>query len=309
MSDAIILHHYDTSPFSEKVRVLFGFKGMAWTSVHVPNMMPKPDFTPLSGGYRRTPALQIGADVYCDTQVMMAEIERRCPTPSMVPDDAAGLVWPINWWADRLFFQTTVPIIFGALGDKTPEAFIKDREQLSGRPFDVAAMKGAIGPMKQQWRSQMGWLEAQLAASKSGWLVGKRPSLADASAYMNVWFLARNLPDVVAELTTDMPHIAAWQAMVEAFGHGRPTEMDGPTALAIAKAATPLGTEIHDEADPLGVKVGEAVTVMADDYGRDQVKGTLVAANRERIVISRDDPAVGPVHVHFPRTGYFAFPG
>ena len=63
MSDAIILHHYDTSPFSEKVRVLFGFKGMAWTSVHVPNMMPKPDFTPLSGGYRRTPALQIGADV------------------------------------------------------------------------------------------------------------------------------------------------------------------------------------------------------------------------------------------------------
>ena len=306
MSDALILHHYDTSPFSEKIRVLFGLKGIAWTSVHVPNMMPKPDFTPLTGGYRRTPALQIGADIYCDTQVMMAEIERRCPAPSMVPEDYAGLVWPLNWWADRLFFQTTVPIIFGALGDQTPQAFIKDREQLSGRPFDVAAMKSAMGPMTQQWRAQMGWLEAQLAVSKSGWLVGKRPSLADAAAYMNVWFLARNLGPLVTELTTGMPHIAAWRAMIEAFGHGTPTEMTGKDALAVAKAATPLGTEAHDPADPLGAKPGEPVFVMADDYGRDRIDGALVAANRERVVIARTDPAVGLVHVHFPRTGYVA---
>jgi glutathione S-transferase len=91
MSTTLILHHFDSSPFSEKIRVLFGFKGLAWGSVHIPNMLPKPDFVPLTGGYRRTPALQIGADIYCDTQVMQAEIERRAPSPAMIPDDLTGL--------------------------------------------------------------------------------------------------------------------------------------------------------------------------------------------------------------------------
>jgi glutathione S-transferase len=307
MSATLILHHFDSSPFSEKIRVLFGFKGLAWGSVHIPNMLPKPDYLPLTGGYRRTPALQIGADIYCDTQVMQAEIERRAPSPAMIPDDLTGLIWPINWWADRLFFQTTVPIIFGTIGEHTPEAFLKDREAMSGRPFDIAAMKAAVPPLKQQWRAQIGWLETQLAASKSGWLVGKKPSLADAAAYMNLWFLASSLEPFVTELTQDMPHIAAWRAMIQAFGHGTPTEMTGAEALAVAKAAKPVGTEIHDPKDPLGASPGEAVFVMADDYGRDRVDGTLVAANRERVVIERTDPAVGTVHVHFPRTGYLVF--
>ena len=73
----IILHHYDTSPFSEKVRLLLGLRGLSWGSVIQPVIMPKPDLTPLTGGYRRIPVLQIGADVYCDTQVILAELEAR----------------------------------------------------------------------------------------------------------------------------------------------------------------------------------------------------------------------------------------
>ena len=83
MTDELILHHYETSPFSEKVRVVMGMKGLPWRSVLIPNMMPKPDLLPLTGGYRRTPVMQIGADVYCDTQVILAEIERRAPMPAM----------------------------------------------------------------------------------------------------------------------------------------------------------------------------------------------------------------------------------
>ncbi len=140
-----ILHHYDTSPFSEKVRLLFGLKGLAWSSVIIPVIMPKPDFTPLTGGYRRTPALQIGADVYCDTQVILAELERRYPdTPAV----RGGLDWALNLWADRLFFQTTVPVIFGELGDHVPADFVKDREALSGRPFDTSAMKAVAPPLR-----------------------------------------------------------------------------------------------------------------------------------------------------------------
>ena len=154
----IILHHYDTSPFSEKARLLFGVRGLAWRSVIQPTIMPKPDLTPLTGGYRRIPVLQIGADVYCDSQVIMAEIAERA---GGAPLEGAG--WAVNLWADRLFFGSTVPIIFGEI--EVPRAFIEDREKLSGRPFDSAAMKAAGQPMKGQWRAQAAWIESGLANS------------------------------------------------------------------------------------------------------------------------------------------------
>ena len=306
MTDLPILHHFDTSPFSEKVRLLFGLKGMAWKSVIIPSMMPKPDYLPLTGGYRRTPSLQIGADVYCDTQVILAEIERRWPEPRAV---CGGLDWAINLWADRPFFQATVPIIFGAIGDSVPAAFIKDREAMSGRPFDTAAMKAAGPPLSQQWRSQAGWIEDQLAQTGGGWLQAGGPGLADIAAYMNVWFLGGALPDTLKALTQGMPRLTAWSAKVAGLGHGKPEAMTGSEALAVAKAASPAPAPAHEDNDPLGLKPGAPVMVMADDYGRDPVRGTLVAANRERVVLARDDDAVGTVHVHFPRAGYFVMPG
>ena len=67
----IILHHYDTSPYAEKVRTGLGLKGLAWASVELPQIMPKPNLTALTGGYRKTPVLQFGADIYCDSQLIM----------------------------------------------------------------------------------------------------------------------------------------------------------------------------------------------------------------------------------------------
>src|SRR5258708_30883688 len=81
----IILHHYEISPYSEKVRLGLGLKGLAWGSVEIPVVMPKPDLTALTGGYRKTPVLQIGADIYCDSQFILRELERRHPTPSFYP--------------------------------------------------------------------------------------------------------------------------------------------------------------------------------------------------------------------------------
>ena len=77
----MILHHYETSPYAEKVRLGLGLKGLAWASVEIPVIMPKPDLTALTGGYRKTPVLQIGADLYCDSQLIMRELERRHPSP------------------------------------------------------------------------------------------------------------------------------------------------------------------------------------------------------------------------------------
>jgi glutathione S-transferase len=300
MTDDLILHHYDASPFSEKVRVVLGIKALPWRSVIIPNIMPKPDLVPLTGGYRRTPVMQVGADVFCDTQVILAEIERRHPGFD------GGLAWAVNLWADRLFFQATVPIIFGALGDMVPDAFIKDREKLSGRPFDPAAMKMVAGPLRGQWRAQAGWIEAELAASGKPWLSGDTPGLADAAAFMNIWFLQGALAPVAGELLKGLPRTIDWKTRVAAIGHGTRSELDSKDALAIAKAATPAGDIVHDIDDPLGAAPGAKVFVMADDYGRDRIEGDLIAANPERIVIARQTDDLGVLNLHFPRAGYIA---
>jgi glutathione S-transferase len=62
-----ILHHYFNSPYSEKVRIQLAIKGLVWSSVVQPSVMPKPDRTPLTGGYRRIPVMQIGTEVFCDS--------------------------------------------------------------------------------------------------------------------------------------------------------------------------------------------------------------------------------------------------
>jgi glutathione S-transferase len=294
----LILHHYDTSPFSEKVRLLLGLKDLAWDSVQAPVIMPKPELTPLTGGYRRIPVLQIGADIYCDTQVILAEIEARAPSPRAV----SGADWAVNFWADRQFFGITVPIIFGALGEATAPEFIADREKLSGRPFNVAAMKAAAPLMVPQWRAQAAWIEAGLAASD--WLAGEAPGLADIAAYMNIWFLARNLPAMADELLAGLSRTQAWRGRVAAIGHGTRREISGADALAVAREAQPAPAPTHDSNDPLGLTPGTPVTVAADDYGRDPVEGTLVAATPSRIILSRETPELGRTQVHFPRAGY-----
>jgi len=294
----IILHHYDTSPFSEKVRVMLGVKGLSWRSVIQPVIMPKPELTPLTGGYRRIPVLQIGADVYCDTQVILAELEARHRRPEVVK----GADWAVNLWADRLFFQASVAVVFGELGDAVPQDFIKDREKLSGRPFDVAAMQAAAGPMKAQWRAHAAWIERGLASKD--FLAGSTPSLADIAAYMNVWWLSRAAPAAASALLAGLPKTAGWRERMKALGHGRRSDMTGEEALAVAKAATPAAVSGHDTADPSGLAPGAAVAVRADDYGRDPIEGRLVAVNAERIVIARDSDDLGRTQVHFPRVGY-----
>src|SRR5262250_934439 len=101
--DEIILHHYPASPVSEEVRIGLGMKRLAWRSVEIPRVPPKPDVMPLTGGYRRTPIMQIGADIYCDSACMLRELERRFPEPTFFPGSAEGLPWGIGRWTDAVF--------------------------------------------------------------------------------------------------------------------------------------------------------------------------------------------------------------
>jgi glutathione S-transferase len=314
MPHPTILHHFDRSPFSEKIRVIFGFKGLPWVSVRIPPIMPKPDLMPLSGGYRRTPVMQIGADVYCDTQIIIREIERRFPSPTLFPPCAAGLPWALGSWTDRAFFQAAVTLVFGTLGLKVPQAFVEDRSQLRGAKFDLDKMRAAIPQMRDQMRAQLGWIEAQLADGRQ-WLLGDF-SLADVSAYMNVWYLRSSLPAEEDQATAGLDSIfaglkqlAAWESRMRAVGHGTRKEMSGADALAIAAKANPETVAENDPDDPNGRKVGDKVRVAPDDYGRVEVGGEIVSLSAQHIAIRRVDERIGDIVVHFPRAGFLVLPG
>ena len=307
MADApIILHHFDESPFSEKIRLIFGLKNIPWTSVLITRIMPRPDLMPMTGGYRRTPVMQIGADIYCDTQCIMRELERRFPEPDLLPTGYEGLAWGSAMWTDRPFFQNTVNLVFGTLADKVPASFIADREKLRGAKFDVAAMKAAIPQMRDQFRAHMQWIEAQLAGGRS-WMCGEHVSLCDINAYMNVWYARGNLPGL-DDVLTEFPAIRAWETRMRSIGHGTSTEISTAAALEIGTRATPETAELADPHDPNGRKPGDQVEVMPDDYGKIAVRGEIVALTSQHIAIRRRDPIAGEVVVHFPRAGFLVVP-
>jgi glutathione S-transferase len=310
----IILHHFDRSPFSEKIRVVFGHKGLSWKSVRIPPIMPKPELMPLTGGYRRTPVMQIGADVFCDTQIIIREIERRFPSPTLFPSGEAGAPWALSSWTDRTFFQNAVTLVFGTLGPKIPQAFVEDRSQLRGAKFDLDKMRAAIPQMRDQLRAQLGWIEAQLGDGRQ-WLLGEF-SLADASAYMNVWYLRSNLSagedQAVAGLDSifaGLSQVVAWESRMRAVGHGLREEMSADEALALAAKASPETFAENDPNDPNGRKVGDKVRVVPDDYGRVEVGGEIVSLSAQHIAIRRVDERIGEIVVHFPRAGFLVLAG
>ena len=303
----VILHHFEKSPFSEKVRVVFGIKQVAWSSVLIPRIMPRPDLMPMTGGYRRTPVLQIGADVYCDTQIIIRELERRFPLPTLFPDASGGLGWSLGMWSDRTFFQNTVNLVFGTLADQVPKDFREDREQLRGSKFDVEAMKAAIPQMRDQLRAHADWIEIQLGDGRP-WLLGKQPGLGDVNAYMNIWYVRSNLPDAT-KLFERFPKTLLWEGRMKGIGHGtRERELTSGEALEIAYKSTPQTPVAGDDGDPNGRKPGDHVRVTPDDYGKIPVEGTIVSLSAQHIAIRRRDERAGEVVIHFPRAGFLVTP-
>jgi len=302
----VILHHYPMSPYAEKARKALGIKKLAWRSVTIPVIMPKPDLMPLTGGYRKTPVMQIGADIYCDTQLILRELERRFPEPSLYKGSDAGTVNALSFYLDRTLFSPVVGLAFG-LGERTlPPGFAEDRAKFSGRELDMERLKKAVPMLVDQLRPQFAWLEAMLIDGRA-FLCGEHPTSVDCSAHHLCWFITTNVSANTPPLG-ELPKLRAWMQRMERVGHGTPTEMSSQDALAVAKAATPQIEEHGDANDSYGRKLGMRVQVTPDDSGRDPVVGELASLTTYEVVIKRSDPQVGDVAVHFPRAGFIIQP-
>lgn len=303
----LILHHYPTSPFAEKSRLLLGFKQLSWRSVMIPAVMPKPDLLALTGGYRKTPVLQIGADIYCDTALIARRLEAEKATPALFPEGLEFVVASFAQWVDSVVFQHAVSLVFqpesialrfAKLPPEAVKAFLADRAGLfsggsaSRLPAEVA---------RHNWPGIMARVEQQLAREEGDFLFGE-PSIADFSLAHCLWFLKAT--PVTAPLVEAYPNVSAWLGRVLGFGHGASSALSAEEAIEIARAATPTALPDEPFVEPNGLQAGQQVKIAATDYGVDPVEGELLFAGVEELILRREDERAGVVHVHFPRLGF-----
>ena len=301
----LILHHYPTSPFAEKVRLILGYKNLAWKSVMIPMIMPKPDVVALTGGYRKTPVLQIGADVYCDTALICDVLEHLQPEPSLYPEPSKGMSRTLAQWADTTLFWTAMAYNFQPAGTAqvfanapldAAKAFADDRQAMrSGMPRMPAA--DATAAYKSYLRRMSDMLD--------DWpfLLGALPSIADFAAYHPLWFTRTRTP-VMAGVLNATPAVLAWMDRMADMGHSSVEKCSAAEALAVAADASPATLSDDVFQDEHSIPLGSQVLIKSENFGLEPTQGELLAATRMHYTLRRTDERAGTVHVHFPRIGY-----
>lgn len=302
---SLIFHHYPSSPFSEKVRLMLGYKNLAWKSVVIPMVSPKPDFLALTGGYRRTPVLQIGADIYCDTALIADVLEHIEPMPTLYPEPSKGMARTLAQWADSTLFSASmaynmqprgVAQLFEHAPPNAAAAFVQDRAAMGEgtrrqRPQDAAVA----------YRSYLRRLSDML--DDRPFLLGDVPCITDFAMYHPLWF-TRVRTSVLANIFDATPAVLDWMDQMAFIGHGTMEKASAHEAIEIAAASAPAALPDQLFQDEHGVALGSQVTINAESFGLEPTEGELVAATRMHYTLRRTDPRAGLVHVHFPRIGY-----
>ncbi|HWI81251.1 glutathione S-transferase family protein [Ramlibacter sp.] len=306
----LILHHYPSSPFSEKIRLALGFKRLAWKSVIIPAIMPKPDLVALTGGYRRTPVLQVGADVYCDTALICDVLEHVQPEPMLYPPALRGVARVFAQWADSTLFWAAMAYnlqprgaahVFAKAPPQALQAFGEDRKAMSRnmvrlRPGDATCA----------YRSYLRRIAHMV--EEHDFLFGAEPCVADFAAYHPLWYTREQVP-LLADILNATPAVVEWMERLAEVGHGVMDSLDSGAAVTVAANAQPMppgGNLLVDSAfqDDHGIPLGSPVTITAETFGLEATAGELIAATRTHYSLRREDPRAGAVHVHFPRIGY-----
>jgi len=304
----LILHHYPQSPVTEKVRVVLGIKSLIWDSVEIPRIPPKPDLMPLTGGYRRTPVMQIGANVYCDSLCIIRELERRFPEPSIFADGnqglSNGLVWGLSRWTDGAMFSNVITVVLGS-AKELPEDFAADRIRLYfGPDYKLGDLQKKVQQSVVQLRAQFSWVENQLV-NTGMFLSGSRAGLVDALVYHLVWFV-RGRWELGPEFLSGFPRLEKWEQVIRNMGHGTLLDMDSQQALIIARENEPVIEKVMNHYLKWnGLEPGTRVHVTPEGNGGDPVvSGELHSISEDTVCVLISNSMVGNLAVHFPVSGY-----
>lgn len=281
-----------------------GFKKLEWKSVEQNRLPDRPELFAMTGGYRRIPVLQIGADIYCDTQCIFRELETRFPNPSFHSNGNEGVSFGLSRWIDGPFFELGVRVAFAPVAENLPPELVADRTRLYfGPDGDMAKEAKDIPHTLSQLRPQLGWLNQQIT-SQGPYLHGSKASMSDLLAWYIVWFIKGRFADA-EQLFAEFDALLQWIPLMESMGHGTYTDITPADALAVANASTPNTEQVSDAADPQGLKPGMTVSVAPlTNSGEHGVSGKLCSVGSDRLSLHRNDELCGDVVVHFPRVGY-----
>jgi glutathione S-transferase len=302
MNDSIILHHYENSPYAEKIRLMFGLTNSGWNSLLSPFYPPRPNVDPLTGGYRRIPVAQIDADIFCDSALIAQEVAVVTGKASLdlatVEGDALVLMKQAE---EQVFFAAVsavpksrlVAAMLRQFGPMGAYRFVKDRTSLmsggTSRPPSPEKAKLIL-------RAFLDALEAKLSAC--AWVGGDAPSVADFACYHPLWL---HLSCSGKPLNAGQ-NVLNWYKAVSDIGHGQRREITQAEAFEVAKASEPRALPTNGTLGDF--QAGQVVQIAPIDYGVVPVTGTLAAVTESRIIIARESSEFGTLHVHFPREGY-----
>lgn len=300
----LILHNYPESIFSEKIRALLNARQLPWRSVPVSMIMPRPDTIALTGGYRRIPVLQIGADVYCDTALIANYLEDKGSGATLYPANVRLAAQTPARWVDSEMISAVGTLRFqpANLGSffanaAAAEAFAKDRAQLS-----EGATKRVMVPLDEalpRFQIFLAEMEAQLSDGRR-YVFGAEWTIADFSIYHVLWFIHAGgaMMDVLARHGA----VKTWFERMREFGARPGKDMNSSEALQVALQSTP--EPLQGSSDISNIPLGAVVDVGPTDYGVMPSRGELLSCTTDEIVIRRHDERTGTVHVHFPRLGF-----
>ena len=296
----LIVHQYSNEPaFSVKARLMLGFKDAEWFACDHSTILPKPELAALTGGYRQIPVAQVGADIYCGSELVMDLLERRIPRPSLTRNSGPGVGRGLAYWAEDTLFWLIVQIVCGSDFEsiRRPD-FDADRKQMLPGIYDIGAMEAALPGNVQILRAHLDLIERQLADGRL-YLLGGEPDITDISLCFPLDFLGhcRNGNE---RITSEYSSISAWMERVLALGHGRRQEIAREDALALAKAAQP--TLARRSTVREGPQPGQRVRFKWAAYSPIDLEGELIEAHPREIAILRSAPEVGEVLVHLPRS-------
>ena len=299
---SLILHHYPMSPFSEKIRLMFGYTGIDWLSAISPEMPPRPIVDPLAGGYRRIPVAQAGADIFCDTRLISAELAILAGKPELDPanchEEKLGLSASLEgdiFWAcvAAIPARNILRQLFRNLTFVNAVRFILDRAGVArnavAKPMPPKDAMVIFNRHLQELNNHL--------VDRGPFLFGQLPTHTDFAAYHTFWFQR-----AVGELPMpdNVPAVVAWYQRMSEFGHANSKTIDAEQVFAEARDAAPR--PVPDTlAEAPGI--GDTVTVSPADYALDGTTGTLVGLSEQRVILARDSDrfGLGVYLAHQPR--------
>lgn len=297
----LILHHYPMSPFSQKVRSMLGYAGLPWQSVIHAESPPRPALKALTGGYRKIPVAQDGADVFCDSRIIAEEIAARASRPELALHNCSA---DVQAWVRHVDLDMFFPCVFAA-GNRTlrrkawESMSLRDILRMAWDRINIGrtATTPITGLREARPLVQAHALVVERMLTQD-FLFGATPNHGDFSTFHGLWmihFLAES------RLLKGQPRLNAWLERMHAFGDGKPAPLAADGALEIARAAEPRAIAAEHRA---AEEVGRRVSIAPSDYAQAPSEGVLAGATPSRWILAREPAGMGRVHVHFPRAGF-----